>query len=81
MGVKIGCIFALSETQTQTNTTMKAQLKAIYEQGITEAQESIERAIAARAARAITDEVYYARIEKWDGAIHEYQTKLQELGA
>jgi flavin-binding protein dodecin len=60
---------------------MNTQLKAIYEQGITEANESIERAIAARAAKTITDEVYYARIQKWDNAIYEYQTKLQELGA
>jgi hypothetical protein len=60
---------------------MKAQLKSLYEQGITEANESIERAITARASNTITDETYYARIEKWDGAIHEYQTKLKELGA
>lgn len=59
--------------------TQAQQLKAIYEQGIKEANESIEIAIAQRNDGRITSEQYYAKIEKYQGWIFEYQDKLKEL--
>lgn len=55
------------------------QLKAIYEQGIKEANESIEMAMSQRDNGYITTDQYYAKIEKYNGWIFEYQDKLKAL--
>ena len=55
------------------------QLKAIYEQGIKEANESIEMAMSQRDNGYITADQYYAKIEKYNGWIFEYHDKLKKI--
>jgi len=57
------------------------QLKAIYEQGIKEANQSIEMAMSQRDNGHITADQYYAKIEKYNGWIFEYNDKLKEIAS